>query len=162
MLNFQSYFWSESTNCFLPLYFGGAAGSDFSLLLESCADPGCVYVELNHSPGLSLPGCRRSKISSRAGSGIQRFQLGTGTNFHKRALASCPAARQGGRQQIWFREEGRVKLHLGSARPCTRCCLWLDSRSWSFAHVVPGIYLVGSLLLQQDLWIEGFYHHLPH
>lgn len=113
-------------------------------------------------PGVILAWLQEEQDQQQSRFGDSAVPAGRGTNFHKRALALCPAAGPGRRQQFWFREEGRVKLHLGSARPCARCCMWLDSRSWSFAHVVPGIYLVGSLLLQQDLWFEEFYHHLPH
>lgn len=133
---------SESASCFLSPHpcFGGGMVGVFRLLLETCAAG---------RPRLcSHAGELRSGVILGAGSGIQHFQLrcfGRGTNFHRQALDLCPETGPGGRQQFWFREEGRVKLHLGSACPCTRSRLRPNPKTWSegqsFARAVPGTYI---------------------
>lgn len=146
---------SESASCFLsprPCFRGVAVGV-FRLFLETCAAGRprlCLHV-----------GEPQSRVILGAGSGFQRFQLrsfGRGTNFHRQTLDLCPETGPGRRQQFWFREEGRVKLHLGPAHPCTRCHVRLNPKTWSegqsFACVVPRIYIL--------CWEPGgVYGHLP-
>jgi len=134
---------SESATCFLSPHpcFRGVVVGVFWLLLETCAaGRPRLYLHVGES---------RFRVILRAGSGIQDFQLryfGRGTNFHRQALDPCPETGLGGRQQFWFREEGRVKLHLRSARPCPCCHLRLNPKTWSegqsFAHAVPRIYVL--------------------
>lgn len=144
MLNFLAHLWIMSLRaafCLRALCFGGVAAGVFMLLVETCAAGRprlCLHV-----------GEPWSRVILRAGSGIQWFQLrcfGRGTNSHRQALDPCPETGPGGRQQFWFREEGRVKLRLRSAHPCDRCRLWPNPKTWSegqsFACAVPGIYIL--------------------
>lgn len=134
---------TESASYFLSpcLCFGGVAVGVLRLLVKTCA-AGRLRLCLH-------AGEPRSRVILGAGSGIQHFQLrcfGRGTNFQRQVLDPCPETGPGGRQQFWFREEGRAKLHLRSAHPCARCRLRLNPKTWSegqrFAHRVPGICIL--------------------